>query len=197
MKSYELHCESKSCQQPHTEECFAVSFVSCEPLGEKVNWQNVFVAHNSGTFGLQGSSLSNFLFLADQSCPSETKSTDKQKKQVLAQDVQESQQNMDPLSGSLSSRILGRIRSEIQTLLFLYSMVNWEVARCLQQGAFLGVGARLPLYSSSLGKGTHVLALSARCLPFPEETFKLPFDSVLLLRDGSWQGHPSSGPHKY
>ena len=35
-----------------------------------------------------------------------------------------------PLSGSLSLRILGRIRSsEIETLIFLYPIANWEVAR--------------------------------------------------------------------
>lgn len=39
-----------------------------------------------------------------------------------------------PLSGSLSLRILGRIRSsEIETLLFLYPIANWEVARLSSQ----------------------------------------------------------------
>ena len=53
-----------------------------------------------------------------------------------------------PLSGSLSLRILGRIRSsEIETLLFLHPIANWEVVRLWsQQWVFPGTGSRIYLY---------------------------------------------------
>lgn len=59
-----------------------------------------------------------------------------------------------PLWGYLSLKILGSIRlSEIETLLFLHSIANWDVARLSsQQWVFLGTGSRICLYFTLWGK---------------------------------------------
>lgn len=87
-----------------------------------------------------------------------------------------------PLSGSLSLKILGRIRSsEIETLLFLYPIANRDVARLSsQQRVFLGTGSRIYLYFTLWGK-VHSECFQFLVFPFPEEPLKLPFIFFGLL----------------